>query len=64
METQASYNNKKFGSDISNKEKRDISKDLALNSYNSINRMIEKMRSSNDRPHEDDLIFSSISGKS
>lgn len=60
METQASYNNKKFGISLSNKEKRDISKDLALNSYNSINRMIEKMRSSNDKPHEDDLIFSSI----
>ena len=60
METQASYNDKKFGIGISNKDKRDISKDLALNSYNSINRMIEKMRSSNDKPHEDDLIFSSI----
>lgn len=60
METQAAYNDKKFGIDLSNKEKRDISKDLALNSYNSINRMIEKMRSSNNKPHEDDLIFSSI----
>lgn len=60
MEAQASYNDKKFGIGISDKEKRDISKDLALNSYNSINRMIEKMRSSNSHPHEDDLIFSSI----
>ena len=60
METQAAYNNKKFGSSISSEEKRSISKDLALNSYNSINRMIEKMRTSNDKPHEDDLIFSSI----
>ena len=60
MEAQASYNDKKFGIGISDKEKRDISKDLALNSYNSINRMIEKMRSSNDKPHEDDLVFSSI----
>ena len=60
METQAAYNNKKLGLNINSEEKRNISKDLALNSYNSINRMIEKLRSSNDKPHEDDLIFSSI----
>ena len=60
MKAQASYNDKMFGTDLSDAEKRSISKDLALNSYNSINRMIEKMRSFNKKPHEDDLIFSSI----
>jgi hypothetical protein len=60
MKHQLKYNNKKFGEELSYEDKRSISKDLALNSYNSINRMIEKMRSSNHKPNEDDLIYSSI----
>lgn len=60
MQSQSSYNDKKFGTNLTQKEKRELSKDLALNSYNSINKMIEKMRASNDLPNENDLIYSSI----
>ncbi len=60
MRAQAHYNESKFGKIESNEEKRSISKDLALNAYNSINKMIEKMRVTNGVPDEDDLIFSSI----
>ena len=60
IKSQADYNNKKFGDSLSEEEKRNISRDLALNSYNSINKMIEKMRATNDVPHEDDLVYSSI----
>jgi len=60
MRAQAQYNDSKFGELESNEEKRNISKDLALNSYNSINKMIEKMRVSNGLPNEDDLIYSSV----
>ena len=60
MEAQAKYNKTKFGELDSDDRKRDISKDLALNAYNSINKMIKKMRVDNGLPHEDDLIFSSI----
>jgi hypothetical protein len=60
MEAQAKYNKTKFGKLESDDRKREISKDLALNAYNSINKMIKKMRIENGLPHEDDLIFSSI----
>ena len=60
MRAQAQYNESKFGKIDSNEEKRKISKDLSLNAYNSINKMIEKMRSTNGIPDEDNLIFSSI----
>jgi len=60
MRAQAHYNESKFGKIESNEEKRNVSKDLALNAYNSINKMIEKMRVTNGVPDEDDLIFSSI----
>ena len=60
MRAQAQYNESKFGKLESNEEKRSISKDLALNSYNSINKMIEKMRVTNGLPNEDDLIYSSV----
>ena len=60
MEAQAKYNKTKFGELDSDDRKREISKDLALNAYNSINKMIKKMRVDNGLPHEDDLIFSSI----
>ncbi len=60
MRSQAHYNESKFGKLESNEDKRNISKDLALNAYNTINKMIEKMRVENGIPDEDDLIFSSI----
>jgi hypothetical protein len=60
MKAQAKYNKIKFGKLESDDRKREISKDLALNAYNSINKMIKKMRVENGLPHEDDLIFSSI----
>ena len=41
MEAQAKYNKTKFGELDSDDRKRDISKDLALNAYNSINKMIK-----------------------
>ena len=53
MRAQAQYNDSKFGELESNEEKRNISKDLALNSYNSINKMIEKMRVTNGLPNEE-----------
>lgn len=60
MRAQGSYNEAKFGKVDSNDQKRRISKDLALNAYNSINKMIEKMRVENGIPNEDDLMFSSV----
>ena len=59
MRSQAKYNEAKFGK-LETREKRNVSKDLALNAYNSINKMIEKMRVDNGLPDEDDLVYSSI----
>jgi hypothetical protein len=59
MRSQAKYNESKFGK-LETSDKRNVSKDLALNAYNSINKMIEKMRVDNGLPDEDDLMYSSI----
>lgn len=60
MAAQAIYNDKVIGKNLSQEEKRSISKDLALNTYSSINKMIENLRSSDDIAHSDDLLFSSV----
>jgi len=60
MLNQKDFNEEKFGISVDVEEKRQITKDLALNSYTAINKMIEKMRKSEGEPSEDDLIFSSI----
>ena len=59
MRFQANYNEAKFGK-LETSQKREVSKDLALNAYNSINKMIEKMRVDSGVPDEDDLVYSSI----
>ena len=60
MEIQANYNRSKFGVDLDETTKKAISKDLALNSYNSINKMIEKMRAREGILDEDDLTHASV----
>ena len=59
MLAQKDYNELKFGTNISEEKKKELSKDLALNSYNSINKMIEKVRAKNGS-HEDELLYSSV----